>query len=483
MKSKIKPHHLGLCVLLLLSVGLRFVNLSYSEFQDDEKKTQIRSLPNETSINYLLRQRKGPMQFLAAYIPFKLFNPRVEVNELAVRLPFTVANLISVFVLYAFIHKVTKSHGAALFTSSIYSVNGFVIGFSRIAQYQSLNLLFSMLSLFFFYNLVRGKNHLRRSAFLGTLFIALSLLSHWDAVFYVVPIIYFVITMLLRKDINARERLIIFILMAITFSLLILPFMTPYITGLQSTQSGNMGYLFRRIGTEGSLLSRHLYIFELYNPVITLWLYALGSLLAIIYIKKCWMFIVWFFVNLALIKFFMITPKTHIYNYVVPIIILSCLGYFYAWKSLRQKVWIFCSIFTVTAVGVVALLVLQSYQIFVDHEKEYPYDEKTILWHQNKVFIDEETITFGFPHNRNWKIIDRYINPNCRYITNEAKSISQIYVKALFGKEAGCYYIVYIKKPFYTPAQDAVFANTSSSKLIYKYERNGETLSKVYKMR
>ncbi len=279
--KKVKLYHLGLLALLVISATLRFVNLGYSEFQDDEKKTQIRLYEGETWVDFFMRQRKGPMQFLVAQIPFSIYNPKVEVNEVAVRLPFTVANLVSVFVLYALIYKLTKSHLASFIVSLIYSVNGFVVGFSRIAQYQNLNLLFSLLSLYFFVILKSTTRKYRAFTFLATLFTSLSILSHWDAVFNTVPTLYFIIGFASRNDVTHKEKLKCLLVSFVTFSMLVLPFMIPYLLSLVSNQTGNVDYLFKRIGTAGASFTRHRYIFELYNPVVALWLYLVGLVMVV----------------------------------------------------------------------------------------------------------------------------------------------------------------------------------------------------------
>ena len=143
----------GFIILTLTSTSLRFVNLGYSELQDDEKKTKIALRENETYKDFFFKQRKGPMQFIVAHIPNEIYTNVVTVNEFALRLPFTIVNLVAVFVLYAFIYKLNKKHLIAFLAATLFAINGFVVGFSRIAQYQSLNMLFSFSALFYFANL------------------------------------------------------------------------------------------------------------------------------------------------------------------------------------------------------------------------------------------------------------------------------------------------------------------------------------------
>lgn len=474
---------MALAVLLVGSGYLRFAHLGYSDLQDDEKKTQVRVYDYETPVDFFLRQRKGPMQFVVAYLPFALFNPKREVNELAVRVPFALANLLSVCVVYGLVYKLTSNRTVALATAWLYSVNGFVVGFARIAQYQSLNLLFSLLSLYFLADLPSKGQGYRRAVFLASLFGSLSLLAHWDAIFYLVPTAYFLLKFLRAKTIPGKEKAVCLGIAAVTCALLVVPFSVVYVYSLLGSQPENVDYFFSRVGMAGSSLARHKYIFELYTPELALGLYIGGLISALAAIRKTGMVVGWFAVNFVVLKLCVITPKTHIYNYVLPAILGAALGYYYLYTWLTARVPRARYGLVTAGVGILVLLTCQSYLIFVDHSYEYPFDPKQVLWHTNTALYDKEIITFGFPHARKWKEVNQHIDPECEYITNESKGISQIYVKANYGSSRKCYYLVVIKRPFYTKTQGAVYAGATSTKLVYSYVKNGEMLTKVYKMK
>src|SRR4030065_1607361 len=110
-------------ILLVVSIPLRFVNLGYSEFQDDEKKATVRLLPNQSLGDFFLSQRKGPAQFLVTSAT--IFITGDKLNEFAVRFPFTLLNLASVIVFYLLIKKLINNTFTALFSALLYSVNGF----------------------------------------------------------------------------------------------------------------------------------------------------------------------------------------------------------------------------------------------------------------------------------------------------------------------------------------------------------------------
>lgn len=473
-------------ILLLVFVALlRFVNLGYSEFQDDEKKALIRKSEGQSTYNFFLQQRKGPMQFVVTSAT--LFFIDDYRNELALRLPFTVMNLISVFVFYLVLREIIDSHVPAMFGAFLYGLNGFIVGFSRIAQYQNINILFSLLSLYFFIHLGKNTKHLYRYAFGGVLAYSISLLAHWDAIFILIPIIYFYAVFLKRGDVEKKHK---FRVTAISFlfgCLLLLPFLIPYIH-TQTSSTANIEYFDRRVGFSDYPLERHEFIFELYNPFVAIFVLPYFGIVALTKFKHNYPYFLWFFFNFLAIALFMQKPGTHIYNYVIPLIVLGAFGFSFIYEKKR----VFKYIFLAPTVLMLSFLYYQSYMIFVDHSKEYPWDSKVLvsrgdLHLQTPEYIDKEVLTFGFPHFRDWMNISQIIDNDpdqCSYITNEGKNISQIYVNTKYGiiNDRPCYYIVDVVRPFVTEGRGAVFAKVHSKTPMHTYDRDGEVLTEVYRV-
>ena len=477
MFNKHKTDILIIILLTALSAPLRFINLGYSEFQDDEKKAYIRLAKDQTVTDFLLQQRKGPMQFLATYIPYSITGDYR--NELAGRLPFTLINTASVIVLYLLLKKLTKSRMASVFGAVLYMTNGFIVGFSRIAQYQNLNLFFSLFSLLFYADLMDGKKHLIRKSLLGTLFFCLSLLSHWDAIFYLVPVVYFFIIFLLRKDIPRIYKSRLTMYNFILGSLVLLPFMIPYVN-YHTSNKQSTDYFGRRIGLSAYSFIKHRFIFELYNPFVTLPFYLSLCALSVLFVKKNLIYFVWFFINFILIRYFMAKPGTHIYNYVIPMIFLIS---FLTASVLENGSKIIRTVLGFGVFFIYAVFAYQSYMIFVDHKAEYPWDEKTIFNYTTIPYVEKEVLTFGFPHNRNWKGVNEFIlnyNDKCSYITNEGKEVSQIYTDIKFGNTTKCHYIISVKRPFISTRDGIIYPGTGKNNLIYQYEKDDEVLTKVY---
>lgn len=480
-----------LVVILVLSAYLRFVNLGYSEFQDDEKKAFMKIYQGGDLSTRLLEFRKGPAQFFVAYIPYLV--TRDYRNEFASRLPFAIANLMSVVVFYIYIRRLFKNRFIALVAAFLFAVNGLIVAFSRILQYQSLNLLFSLTALIFFDNLSHAssfKNSLRNGLF-GIFLTVLSFYSHWDAIFYFIPSLFFVVRFLRRPDLVKKQKIQIITLMTCVFLLALLPFFIPYVMR-QMASAESQAYFARRIGLFGASLFAHKTIFELYNPFFVLPLF-LGSLIVFTLffifhlLKKSnrfeeLMVFVWFVFNFLVMKFLWVKPGTHIYNYLIPLFIIIALALFNV-LSLFPRILRPLLFLPFAVLG--AFYFYQSYVLFVDNNKEYPWEAKQVWKYTTTPYTGAEVITFGFPHFRNLKEINNIISNDpdkCTYISNEGKNITQAYIDANYGlKDNTCYYILEVRRPFIIVNDNAKFA-VSQNKVVYKYSHDGETLVKLYKV-
>jgi hypothetical protein len=395
--------------------------------------------------------------------------------------------VLSVFVFYLILSHYFKAEPVRLFGALLFATNGFFVGFGRIAQYQNLNLLFSFLSLLMFIKLNKSTKYHLMYAVLGTVFLCISILAHWDAIFFVLPIATLYLTFLLNREVSATNKIAITVACLSVGSAILLPYLIPY-RHAQLENSENMQYFGKRVGLSTYPIEKHRFIFELYNPFLTFSFLSILAGLSMLTIKKSWMFWIWFVVNFLLIRYLMQKPGTHIYNYIIPSIFLSTysINLLFSIKKLRI-VTVLVAVFTLT------FLYLQSYKIFVDHKQEYPWDKKTIFSFAGKAFetpeyTDSEVLTFGFPHFRNWENVNKFVlnDPdNCSYITNEGKEISQIYMTAGYGIKDSrkCYYVIVVKRPFITGARDAQYPEAIGKTPLYTYsnKETGEELVEVFK--
>ena len=132
-----------LCLLAALAACLRLPGLGYSEFQVDEGVVASRAFELMVGDDQaLLRHKKGPLEIVATSVPYAALGTTTEDTA---RLPFAlaaVANVVLVYVLGRRLFSPEVGVAAGL----LLAINGYALGLSRVAQYQSFVLLFMTLS-------------------------------------------------------------------------------------------------------------------------------------------------------------------------------------------------------------------------------------------------------------------------------------------------------------------------------------------------
>lgn len=172
-------------LIVLLASFFRFTFLGYSEFQDDEAKIVLKAAGAiQGRDDVLFLHKKGPAEIL---IPAVFYSLMDRTNEFAARLPFALANLLGIVVVYL-IGREMFNDFVGLVAALLLSINGYFVAFSRIVQYQSVVFLMMALSILCYYRFYREETNGRPYATLGALFLGVGLLAHYDAVF-ALPII------------------------------------------------------------------------------------------------------------------------------------------------------------------------------------------------------------------------------------------------------------------------------------------------------
>ncbi|HQZ70217.1 MAG TPA: hypothetical protein PK826_02665 [Anaerolineae bacterium] len=131
----------ALLLCLLMGGWFRLRHLGYSEFQGDEARAVLMAghLLAERDAGILLLHKKGPLEVLLPAAGLK----RGDLSEGTARLPFALASLAALAAIHA-LGKRLWGPRAALITLSLAAVDGYLIAFGRIVQYQSLVLLFGV---------------------------------------------------------------------------------------------------------------------------------------------------------------------------------------------------------------------------------------------------------------------------------------------------------------------------------------------------
>jgi len=189
----------GLALLFIVGGFFRFTHLGYSEFLTDEARTVLRAaavIQGQEDVLFL--HRKGPVEIL---LPTTIFALTGQMDEASARLPFAVANLTGLFAVFLLGWQLLGPV-AGWSAAFLLAFDGYLIGFARFVQYQSVVFLTAILVVLVVYRLVRHPAALIRYLLLAALFLATGLLAHYDAALTVIPVGYLLFTLGQEKQVG-----------------------------------------------------------------------------------------------------------------------------------------------------------------------------------------------------------------------------------------------------------------------------------------
>lgn len=488
-------------VLLLLTATffLRILDLGYSDYISDEPGTFFyrggKKNPEMSKTEFILSQRKGPMQLFVGYIPYCVVGNYK--NEFAQRLPFALFGVTSIIIFYLLIRKVTKNAWVAFISAFLLLVNGLITAYGRIAQYQNLVEFFTFLSLYFYADLLDARNNkLIRSSLFGTVFFCLAFLSHWYAVFLYIPVSIIVFSFLRNANSTRKYKIKLLAVNVTTAALLLLPFVLPYINYFVSN-TRNIDYADRIFGWGRSFLERPDYKqFRLYSPFFVGEFYLVG---VIIFIGKFiadlirkrviplvrWIFLIWFLGAFLIFRFFVSYSGLHFYHIFFPVVVLCA----YAVNDIKSVIPKYLhSGFVGCILLLLTFFYYQTYLLFVDHSVEYPWEQENILFWKTRKYSQEDDLRHktGFPHKRYWAQINAYVNEQNKingvvrgYISNEDKALTKFYMEAPNDRTES-YYAIGIKRP-YSFEVDYKFSQINKKKTVYSIQsESGESVVRIF---
>ncbi|MBU0650155.1 glycosyltransferase family 39 protein [Patescibacteria group bacterium] len=400
-----KSELLFILVLLIVSGWLRFAQLGYSHFYGDETKT-LYLRKDVSATNFLMNQRKGPIQFLVVWTMEKLSG---GFGEAMVRLPFAVAGTVLVVLFYVFVRS-QFGVKTAVFASLFFSFSGFNIAFSRTAQYQVFYLLFGFLAL-----ILAQKSKLLWSA----MAMGLALLSHYDGLFFCIPL-YF--------SVNRKTFLRIMLL-----ALLIAGFFYLPAIWLGYFKTNVIGYLSKRAAGEGYSKNNSLYTLLVYHPLyIFLTSVGLWSVIGLLkpprsQIGKSLIF--WFLVPFVVFQFFTLNPGTHIHNYLIPLYIAAGLALAGISKRLSGLVY------PLLALIYLIILAIQAWVFVPQVNTGYPWQKAYLLGLPlDRVSNNYHLYLYGFPYDREWDKIGAYfasLKGVRNFYTNDNETVAEYYLNVV----------------------------------------------------
>jgi hypothetical protein len=243
-----------LLLILLVSLFLRAANLHYSEFQGDEALAMISAAEAlEGHEDALFLRSKGPAEVL---LPMALWRLTGVINEFMARLPFTAAAVMAIITIYL-IGQTISGPPVDWLAAGFFALNGFMVAFGRIVQYQALVVWLSSMA---FLSILQWRTcQQKRYALLGGLFLGIGLLAHYDAILVLPAIGWLLIPAGLSKlrtgGITLKAALPLFanpikaaLLFLAAFLAASLWFYLPYALDPQANRTG--AYVGTRIGNE-----------------------------------------------------------------------------------------------------------------------------------------------------------------------------------------------------------------------------------------
>ena len=183
-------------IIILVAGVFCFANLGVSEFQGDEVMALLdggSAIQGNNSA--LFFHRKGPAEIM---FPMSLWVLTGTITEWMARLPFAIAGLLAVIALYM-LGRRAFNEWTGLAAAALLAINGYLVGFSRIVQYQSIVMMTTAMAVLCFY--LFSRKNLPRYQILGAAFVATGLLAHYDGVFALPVIVY-----LYGRDFKAHLR-------------------------------------------------------------------------------------------------------------------------------------------------------------------------------------------------------------------------------------------------------------------------------------
>jgi 4-amino-4-deoxy-L-arabinose transferase-like glycosyltransferase len=426
---------LQLILLIGISILLRLASLGYSNFQGDEIRALCRYSNFATPlqfITYLLGQRKGPLQFVIT-CGISLLDPRFS-SEFTLRLPFAIANLMAVACLFLLVYHLFTLE-IAIYSSFLFAVDGIFIAFARIVQYQSFTLLGGIAGLLCLILSLKYDKWRVPGLYLGFISVALSLLAHFDAAFFLPPMAVLVLHWWLsfRKEPDFTHLRMHLIAALALFTLLLAGFYLPYAMHLGSYQVNYWESRFNGSSTN------FLQLFKFYNPGPVVWIGLAWILLGLTRIRNSlgWqLLLAWLLPPLIFMTIIFKDSLTHAYTYLLPLLIVAGIGVdvMVGWiRSLFRG----RSLQFAQAVILVVFLIFSylSYEVYIDHNPEYPWNPKRVLGMEleGQSSSNDALSAFGFPYSRQWRDIGRWFenlqtDNDVVLVTNERSEIAEFYL-------------------------------------------------------
>ncbi|MCB0189472.1 MAG: hypothetical protein KDE31_34610, partial [Caldilineaceae bacterium] len=246
----------GLVTLAVVGAALRFPGLGYAEFQGDEARAMLRAAEVISGFEgSLFEHRKGPTEILLPAAPYVLIG---HINEAAARLPFAIANFVALFGIFLLGWRWFGAL-AGWVAALLLALDGYLMAFARIVQYQSIVFLTVVLVLLLLQRLVLMARRMPADATvsavplashfsLASFLLATGLLSHYEAILVLLPALL-LLWQLWRSGVGLGRLILAFVPAVVIGGCLLAIFYVPFVR--YPTFGNTFEYLaYKRIGEE-----------------------------------------------------------------------------------------------------------------------------------------------------------------------------------------------------------------------------------------
>lgn len=486
VRNKAGKIELTIFILILLGAGaLRLIHLDYSHFQGDEVSALY---PLETPFPVsIIEQLKGPVQSLVT-LGVRLIVG--EYGEWQTRLPFSMASLAGVVIVYLLV-KDAFGVRPALLSSALTGSCGLLVSFGRIVQYQAIVMLSVLLTAHFLQRWIRTDRS--RYLYFGLIAFAVGVLSHYDAMTFSPALLLLLALGFRSREMwtwgRLRHLLLAGLLAAAIAGLFYIPFIfRPGFSSVTSYLSDRVlgGWVRRTFANTFNLVA--LYLPPYYLPVIAAFA-GLGSIRFFRQGRRLEMLVLltWFAAPFLFYMFLGGDPRTHIYMYVLPGMILAGLGM----DELISFAHHPRTRIVISGLAGIVILLFSSvtYYMIVDHSIEHPWEEKSVLGVTLPNLVSRRISgVFGFPYRRGLEQVGEFFASGeltGSFGSNEKWSTVEFYIdaprtSAFEGSdELPPDYYIYVHRP-YSFRRGLPETVQDTYQLIDSIEQRGQTTIDIY---
>jgi hypothetical protein len=450
---------IALASVLIVAAVLRFPDLGYSEFDNDEVRMIERSA--EVVQGYesaLFIHRKGPAEIL---IPAGIYAVGQRIDEAQARVFFTIANIVGLLAVFLLGWRMFGLV-AGWMSAMLLATDGLFTGFARFAQYQSIVIAMSAIVILMLHRQAKSSRLHNSYLWIAGFCFVTGAYAHYEIVWVVIPGAYLMVSFLQRSQ-NPARCMRAAALPAFVVSALLAFFYVPFVLDTNWASTAR-NIIDTRIGNAfpynnltdfvelatiyssryqmffvavGSLAALALALHRYPNPRI-MWILA-GAMIVVL-VRPDWLrtdktdftwllFVLavvaavlsphasleertvwlWFGVPLVLSLFFAALPNTHVYGFYMGWVLLTGSVVEIGWQKLGA--WESSSIarpaVLLALVAAIAVFGIYTFLLFA-----YTRVEILRTWAENRPvgYWTTETLPdgaslFGFPFKNGWKVI------------------------------------------------------------------------------